>query len=148
MRIIITGATGFIGRALCEWLHKEYEIIALSRDAERARQSIGHLSEVTQWNAKTPAGWKEKAEGALAVINLAGENLAAGRWNNTRKSRILQSRLDAINAVVEAIKQIQNKPKVVILASAIGYYGPRRDEQLDETSPPGEGFLASLCKGN
>jgi uncharacterized protein (TIGR01777 family) len=146
MRIVITGATGFIGRALCEGLHKEYEIIALSRNAGRARQSIGHLSEVIQWDAKTSAGWKEKAEGALAVINLAGENLAAGRWNNSRKSRILQSRLDAINAVVEAIKQLQNKPKVVILASAIGYYGPRQDEQLDETSPPGEGFLANVCR--
>ena len=146
MRVVITGATGFIGRKLCEMLHKEYEIIALSRNSERARQSIGDMTKIIQWDAKTPAGWKNEADGAHAIINLAGDNLASGRWNNLRKSRILQSRLDAINAVVDAIKQTRNKPKVVILASAIGYYGPRHNEQLDETSSPGEGFLANVCE--
>jgi len=145
MRVVITGATGFIGSQLCERLHKEYEVIALSRNSELAKKSIGHLTKIVQWDAKTPAGWKNEADGAHAIINLAGDNLASGRWNNLRKSRILQSRLDAINAIVEAIKQMRNKPKVVILASAIGYYGSRTDEQLDETSPPGEGFLANVC---
>jgi uncharacterized protein (TIGR01777 family) len=146
MRVIITGATGFIGSRLCERLHKEYEVIALSRNSERARQSIGHMTKIIQWDAKTPARWKNEADGAHAIINLAGENLASGRWNSERKSRILQSRLDAINAVIETIKQMRNKPKLVILASAIGYYGPRDDEQLDETSLPGEGFLTNVCE--
>jgi uncharacterized protein (TIGR01777 family) len=146
MRVVITGATGFIGRALCEGLHKDYEIIALSRDAEGARQSIGHLAKVVRWDAKTPAGWAGEADGARAVINLAGENAASGRWNKARKSRILQSRLDAISAIVETIKQLKNKPKVVIQTSAIGWYGLRSDESLDENSTPGKGFLAGVCR--
>jgi uncharacterized protein (TIGR01777 family) len=146
MRVIITGATGFIGKALCKALHNDYEVIALSRDADGSRQSIGHLAEIVQWDARKPAGWASQADGALAIINLAGENVASGRWSKARKSRILQSRLDATSAVVEVIKQMQNKPKVVIQASAIGYYGSRFDEQLDEASTPGEGFLADVCQ--
>jgi uncharacterized protein (TIGR01777 family) len=146
MRVVITGATGFIGRALCKALYKEYEIVALSRNFESASKSIGDMAKVVPWDAKTSAGWAVEADGALAIINLAGENIASGRWNKTRKSRILQSRLDAINAVIETIKQLKNKPKVVIQASAIGYYGPRSDEPLDEDSTPGKGFLASVCR--
>ena len=146
MRVVMTGATGFIGRALCRSLHRDYEIVALSRNIESARKSIGDMAKVVRWDAKTAAGWAEEADGALAVINLAGENVASGRWNKARKSRILQSRLDATNAVIETIKQLNNKPKAVIQASAIGWYGPRRDEQLDEASTPGKGFLASVCR--
>jgi len=146
MRVVITGATGFIGRALCRELHKDYQIVALSRNAERARKSIGDLAKIVRWDAKTPAGWAGEADGALAIINLAGENVASGRWSKMRKSRILQSRIDASKAVIETIKQLKNKPRVVIQASAIGYYGPREDQQLDETSMPGKGFLASVCR--
>jgi uncharacterized protein (TIGR01777 family) len=147
MRVVITGATGFIGRALCKSLYKkEYEIIALSRNFESANKSIGDMAKVVQWDAKSSAGWAGEAEGALAIINLAGENIASGRWNKARKSRILQSRLDATNAVIETIKQLKNKPKAVIQASAIGYYGPRSDEPLDEDSISGTGFLASVCR--
>jgi len=144
--VIIIGATGFIGRALCGELCGNYEVIALSRDAEGARQSIGGVAKVVEWDARTPTGWEREADGARAIINLAGENVASGRWNQARKSRILQSRLDAAKAIVETLKRLQNKPKVVILASAIGYYGPRGDEQLDEDSTPGEGFLANVCR--
>jgi uncharacterized protein (TIGR01777 family) len=146
MRVVITGAIGFIGRALCKELHKDYEVTALSRSAEGAGRSIGNLAKVAHWDAKIPAGWDREADGALAVINLAGENVGSGRWNAARKSRILNSRLDAAKAVIEAAKHLQNKPKVVILASAVGYYGPRQDEPLDETAAPGEGFLAGVCR--
>ena len=146
MRVIITGATGFIGRALCKELHGSYEVIALSRDAESARQSLGDTAKVVQWDARTPTGWDREADGALAIVNLAGENVGSGRWNTARKTRILQSRLNATQAVVEAVKGLQNRPKVVIQASAVGYYGPRQDEQLDEDSTPGEGFLANVCR--
>jgi NAD dependent epimerase/dehydratase family enzyme len=78
MRVVITGATGFIGRALCDRLHSDYEIIALSRNAVRAQQSLGQLARVVQWDGRTPAGWAGEADGAVAIINLAGENLAAG----------------------------------------------------------------------
>jgi len=146
MRVMITGATGFIGTALCRALHEDYELIALSRNAEVARRSIGHLAKVVRWDARTSDGWDGEADGALAIINLAGENVGSGRWNEARKSRILQSRLDAATAVVDAIKKLHSKPKVVVQASATGYYGSREDEQLDETSTPGKGFLASLCR--
>lgn len=146
MRVVVTGATGFIGRALCKALYRDYEIIALSRRIDHARQSIGHIAKVVEWDAKTPAGWKDEADGAYAMINLAGENAGSGRWNKARKSRILNSRLDATSAIVAAIREVENKPKVVVLASAIGYYGSRQDEQLDESSAPGEGFLANVCR--
>jgi uncharacterized protein (TIGR01777 family) len=146
MRVIITGATGFIGRALCRELHKDYEVIALSRSVEGTNRSIGDVAKVVPWDAKTSTGWDQEVDGSLAVINLAGENLGAGRWTHARKSRILQSRLDSTKAIIETLKRVQNKPKVVILASAIGYYGPRQDEQLDETAAPGDGFLADVCR--
>ncbi len=144
--MVITGATGFIGRALCKELHGKHEVVALSRDAESARQSLGDTATVVQWDAQTPAGWDCEADGAHAIINLAGENIASGRWSQARKSQILQSRLDAAQAVVEAVRGLRNRPKVVIQASAVGYYGAREDERLDEDSTPGEGFLAGVCQ--
>lgn len=146
MRVVITGATGFIGRALCEELHRDYELIALSRDASRAAGSVGDWAKVVEWDGRTTGSWFQHADGAFAIINLAGENVASGRWNESKKAGILHSRLDSARAVLEAIKQVDKKPTVVIQASAIGYYGSRRDEQLDETSTAGKGFLANVCE--
>jgi len=146
MRVVITGATGFIGRALCKALHKDYEVIALSRDASRAAKSIGEMAKIIKWDGRTTGSWYKQANGAFAIINLAGENVASGRWNESKKAGILHSRLDSSRAVLEVIKQADKKPTVVILASAIGYYGSRQDEPLDETSTPGKGFLANLCR--
>jgi uncharacterized protein (TIGR01777 family) len=146
MRVVITGATGFIGRALCRALHRDYEVIALSRDASRAAKSVGDLAKVIEWDGRTTGSWFMQANGAFAIINLAGENVASGRWNESKKAGILHSRLDSARAVLEVIKQVDKKPTVVIQASAIGYYGPRSDEQLDETSTPGKGFLANVCQ--
>ena len=147
MRVVITGATGFIGRALCKALHKDYEVIALSRDANRAAKSVGETAKIIEWDGRTTGTWLKQANGAFAIINLAGENIASGRWNESKKAGILHSRLDSTKAVIEAIKQVNKKPVVVIQASAVGYYGPRSDEQLDETSTPGKGFLANVCRG-
>ena len=146
MRVVITGATGFIGRALCRELHRDYEVIALSRDASRAAGAVGDWAKVFEWDGRTTGSWFKQADGAFAIINLAGENVASGRWNESKKAGILHSRLDAAKAVTEAIKQMGKKPAVVIQGSATGYYGSREDEQLDETSAPGKGFLASLCR--
>ena len=146
MRVVITGATGFIGGALCKALHKDYEVIALSRDAGRAAKSVGDMANVIEWDGRTTGSWFQQANGAFAIINLAGENVASGRWNESKKAGILHSRLDSAKAVLDAIKQVDKKPAVVIQASAIGYYGPRSDEQLDETSTPGKGFLANVCR--
>jgi hypothetical protein len=146
MRVVITGATGFIGRALCKALHKDYEVIALSRDAGRAAKSVGGLAKVIEWDGRTTGSWYKQANGAFAIINLAGENIASGRWNESKKAGILHSRLDSSKAVLDTIMQVDKKPTVVIQASAIGYYGPRSDEQLDENSIPGKGFLTNICQ--
>jgi len=146
MRVVITGASGFIGKTLCRELRKDYEVIALSRDASRAAASVGNWAKVVEWDGRTTANWVREADGAFAIINLAGENVAAGRWNESKKASILHSRLDSSRAVLEAIRKVNNKPAVVIQASAVGYYGSRRDEQLDEASMPGEGFLANVCQ--
>lgn len=146
MRIVMTGATGFIGKALCEAFHKEYEITALSRHVDRAEQSIGHMANVLEWDAKTPSGWKNEIESVHTIIHLAGENVGSGRWNQGRKSRILNSRLESTAAMINAVRELKTKPKVFVLASAVGYYGSRQDEQLDENSIPGDGFLADVCQ--
>lgn len=146
-RIIVTGATGFIGKALCFRLHKEgYEVIALSRSKEKGKKIFGSEVTVVEWDAKSSEGWLEYANGAYAVVNLAGENIGSGRWTAKKKQAILQSRLDAGRAVVEAAKSVGKKPGIIIQASAIGYYGPRGDEIIDESSSPGEGFLAEVVK--
>jgi uncharacterized protein (TIGR01777 family) len=146
MTVVITGATGFIGSALCRELHKDCNIVALSRDPEKAKQALGSMAAVTQWNAKTLDGWERTVDGASAIINLAGENIASGRWNESKKNKILQSRLDATQAIVNAVNRAEAKPNVLIQASAIGYYGNRGDQILDESSPSGTGFLADVCK--
>jgi uncharacterized protein (TIGR01777 family) len=148
MRVVITGATGFIGRALCRALHKDYEVIALSRDSNRAAKSVGKWAHVVEWDGRTGGGWIQQTDGALAIVNLAGDNIASGRWNKTKKAGILHSRLDSTRAVMEAVKLVSKKPKVVIQASAIGYYGSRGNERLDESSISGKGFLAEVCRNS
>ncbi len=144
--VIITGASGFIGRALCRDLCRDYKVIALTRDPGRARQSIGDYAEIIEWDGKTAGMWFHQANGAAAIINLAGENVSSGRWSKSKKHGILQSRLNATEAVIEAIKQVEIKHSLVIQASAIGYYGPSDDKDLNEKSPPGRGFLADVCQ--
>ncbi len=146
MRVVVTGATGFIGTALCKELHRDYELIALSRDASRAARAVGDWAKIVEWDGRTTGNWFDQANGALAIVNLAGENVASDRWNESKKASILHSRRDSSRAVLDAIKQVKKKPSVVIQASAIGYYGPRGDEQLNETSTRGRGFLANVCE--
>jgi uncharacterized protein (TIGR01777 family) len=146
MRVIISGATGFIGRALCRQLRGNYELIALTRDARRAAASVKECAKIVEWDARTTSGWAGLVEGAYAIINLAGEGLAAGRWTPPQKMSIVQSRTNGANAIADAVEGARNKPGVVIQASAVGYYGSRSDETLTEDSPPGDGFLAEVCR--
>jgi hypothetical protein len=145
MRVLITGGTGLIGRALSTDLAADgHQVIVLSRFPERASGlPVGIRAE--RWDAHTADGWVHLADGADAIVNLAGENIGAGRWTDERKQRILNSRLDAGRAVVQAIEQASQKPGVVIQASGIGYYGPRGKEELDETAKPGEDWLAQVA---
>jgi uncharacterized protein (TIGR01777 family) len=145
-RVVITGASGFIGRILCENLCQDYKVVALSRDVRRAARTIGEFAEILEWDGRTTGTWISQADGAFAIINLAGENLASGRWNQFKKAGILHSRLEAVRAIIAAIKQVEKKPSVVLQASAIGYYGSCGNQQLNEKSPSGKGFLADVCQ--
>ncbi|HVP37428.1 MAG TPA: TIGR01777 family oxidoreductase [Terriglobales bacterium] len=147
MRIIITGATGFIGKALCQELTEAgYEVVALTRNREAGVRILGDKVKLAQWDGKTVKGRGDLANGAYAIVNLAGENISSGRWTEKRKKIILESRLNAGKAVVEAVKQAKEKPKVVVQASGIGYYGSLAEKIADEEFPPGKGFLPELAQ--
>lgn len=146
MRIIITGGTGLIGKALASHLIKqEHEVIVLSRNPQSAR-GVPFGAQIEGWDAETAAGWGALVDGADAIVNLAGAGIADTRWSEKRKQIILKSRMDAGKAVVEAVKAAQNPPKVVIQSSAVGYYGGNRgDRVVTEESGPGGDFLAQVC---
>ncbi|HOO71377.1 MAG TPA: TIGR01777 family oxidoreductase [Spirochaetota bacterium] len=146
-RVIITGGTGFIGKALSASLVDQgYEVVVLTRNIFHGSRSEAAVKHAV-WDAKTSAGWLDQAEGAYAIINLAGENVAQGRWTEERKRLILQSRLEATAAVMDALKRCKKKPSVLIQASAAGYYGAGTGTAAyDETSASGEGFLADVTR--
>lgn len=158
MRVVITGGTGLIGRALAKSLASDgHEVIILSRSPERAtnlpqpdRPGSGGSIRVEGWDGRTAEGWGHLADGADAIVNLAGASLSGGRllpsrWTTERKRAIRDSRLDAGQAVVEAVSQASRKPDVVIQSSGIGYYGFRGDEKVAEDAAPGDDLMARLA---
>jgi uncharacterized protein (TIGR01777 family) len=145
-RVIIAGATGFIGRALCRELHRDHEIIALSRDVAKAARIVGEYATAAEWDARTASGWARHVEGAHAIINLAGEDISRGRWTQAKRDSIMQSRTNSANAILDAVNTAKNKPAVVIQASGVNYYGSRGADVLDESSPSGSGFLAEVTR--
>jgi hypothetical protein len=146
MKLAITGATGFIGRALCNELIKGHNVIALTRNPEKASSLLDKAVEIFKWNPDTLDGWEKCLENSDAVVNLAGTNLAFGRWTKNVRTEILNSRVTASRILVSAMKSFKARPKVVILASAIGFYGSRGDELLDDGSKVGYGFLSKVCQ--
>ena len=147
MRIIVTGGSGFIGRAVCKELVKAgHTVIVLTRDVELAGPALGDQVETVEWEGEPSGPWMSVIEGADAVINLAGESIASGRWTKARKERIIGSREKATNALVQAIAKTNRKPSVMINASAIGYYGAHGDEPVTEQTPPGNDFLAETVR--
>ena len=146
MKIVVTGATGFIGRALCNELAKQHNVIALTRRPEKASVLFERPVDIIKWNPEDTDGWEKCLEGSDAVVNLAGTNLASGRWTKQLKSEILDSRIKASKALIQAIENSTAKPRAIITASAIGFYGNRADEKLDEESRGGFGFLAGVAQ--
>src|SRR5215469_7755480 len=143
MRVFITGATGFIGRALVlRLLGTGHQVTAWVRDEERARNLLG--SEVVLVPTNSSIG--EHIPRANAVINLAGEPVLAGRWKASRKSAIVESRINLTRAIATAIAESPSPPSVLISASAVGYYGDRGDETVEDDTPAGNDFLATLCR--
>jgi len=147
MRIVVAGGSGFIGQALCAELIKTgHAVIVLTRDVEAAGPRLGDHVETVEWNADASGAWASVIDGADAVVNLAGENIGEGRWTAERKQRIIGSRLNATNALVQAIAKAKRKPSVMVNSSAIGYYGPHGDEIVTEKDPAGNDFLAQTTK--
>jgi uncharacterized protein len=149
MKVIITGGTGLIGSALAHSLTKDgHDAVVLTRDPAKPTPQLPSNARKVQWDGKTAEGWMQEADGADAIVNLAGETISpeAGLWTTERKRRIRQSRLDAANAVLDAIHQATTKPKVLIQSSAVGYYGTRDDEVILEGAPAGNDFLADVGK--
>lgn len=145
MKVIITGGTGLIGATLAKNLAADrHDVIILSRSPHQATDLPASV-QVVKWDSRSANGWGHLADGADAVVNLAGESLAEGRWTPERKRRIEQSRLDAGQAVVETIKVATQKPAVLVQSSAVGYYGPRDNREIGEDTPPGNDFLARVC---
>ena len=146
MKIVVTGATGFIGRALCNELAKEHNVIALTRRPEKASVLFERPVDIIKWNPKDTDGWERSLDGSDVIVNLAGTNLASGRWSKNFKAEILESRIQASKVLIQAIESSKAKPKAVIMASAIGFYGDRDDDKLDEESKAGFGFLAGVAQ--
>lgn len=147
-RIVIAGGSGFIGRALSRaLLARGYQVAILSRGEPKSPSGTldGPMPAFHHWDAAHAQGWGRLADGAYALVNLAGEDIAGSRWTPARKQRIVESRLGAGRAMVEAVGQAVVKPQVFIQASGVGYYGAQGDAPLDESAKPGQGFLSELA---
>jgi uncharacterized protein len=146
MHVVVAGGTGFIGRALCRSLsQKGHRVTILTTNGRAGSQVFGTSVTTVHWNGRDGGAWEMSLEGADAVVNLAGAPIADGRWTKARKRLLTESRVQLTRCLVEAISQRSAKPRVLISASGIGYYGPNDNAVLTETAPPGEGFLAELC---
>lgn len=146
MDIFITGGTGFVGATLCRALTKAgHQVTVLSRSAHSAEslpKGINH----TIGDPSRPGPWQEEASQCQGFINLAGASIF-GRWDNEYKKLLRSSRIQTTKHLVEAIANREAKNKAILVsASAVGYYGFCGDEELDESSPPGDDFLAQLCQ--
>ncbi len=140
MRALITGATGFIGRRLLERI----DAVVLSRNPADAQRRLGNV-EVHGWEPMAGPPPAEAFRGVEAVFHLAGEPVAEGRWNADKKRRIMDSRKLGTTNLVKGLEQLSERPPVLVSASAVGYYGSRGDEVLDESAPPAHDFLAEVC---
>lgn len=146
MKILITGAGGFIGKRLCQTLSEAgHELAALARDPQATRRSVPALRAAFAWDALRQYAPREAFDGVQAVIHLAGESVA-GRWTASKKQAIYDSRIQGTKHLVDTLAALDHKPATLVSASAIGYYGERGEDLLDEAQAPGRDFLASVCK--
>ncbi|MFB2936702.1 TIGR01777 family oxidoreductase [Aerosakkonemataceae cyanobacterium BLCC-F154] len=150
MKIAITGATGFVGSYLVKRLQAEGEkIIILTRNANHASRVFPKSAfpdvEIVAYNPAQSGDWQQVISGCDAVVNLAGASIGEGRWTAERKQEILNSRKIGTQKLVEAIANAEQKPSVLVNASAIGYYGTSETATFVESSPPGNDFLSEVC---
>jgi uncharacterized protein (TIGR01777 family) len=147
LNIVVTGATGFVGRALCaELIGAGHRVTSLTRDAGRARSLLGTQMAHVAWGGKGGDDWKSAVAEADAVIHLAGESVGAQRWTPEFKARIRSSRIETTHRLVEALLGAERRPRALVNASAVGYYGDCGDETVTEEHRPGADFLAKVCQ--
>jgi len=146
MKVLVTGATGFVGRALVPRLRRDgHAVLAWARAAGRAREQLGPAVEVRS-HADGPDALRRALADIDGVVNLAGEPIFGGRWTAARRTRMVDSRVAATGDLVAALEALPRRPAVLVSASAVGYYGDRGDEVLREEAAPGDDFLADLCR--
>lgn len=140
MQFAVTGSHGLVGSDLVPSLAAEgHRVIRLVRGAPASDSEVA-------WDPAAGISDLPKLEGIDALVHLAGESIAAGRWTRARKAEIRRSRVEGTQHLCESIARLTHPPKVMVSASAMGFYGDRGEEQLDETSAPGTGFLAEVCR--
>jgi uncharacterized protein (TIGR01777 family) len=140
MHILITGASGLVGTALCDAFHtNNHNITRVSRHKPQDNAAWWDIDDKIMHLPQTPP--------ADAVIHLAGENIASGLWTASRKKRILNSRIEGTRLLCDTLASLKHKPECLISASAVGFYGHQSDDKLNESSPAGRGFLADVCQG-
>src|ERR1035437_5754246 len=128
-KIIITGATGLIGRELCKKLHEEgAEVTVFTRYIKKGKEILPYLNNFVEWDYNKPDYWKNEMDGKDAIIHLAGANVFGKRWTNSYKRTIMDSRVSATKNLINSIGTINSKPKIFISSSAVGYYGDKGDE--------------------
>ena len=143
MRVGVVGATGFVGKALVAALAERGDaVVAFSRDPAKARRALARVADARSLEAITAEGVADLD----AVVNLAGESIGAKRWDAEYKAAILESRVSTTRRVVDAIGAAGRRPQVLINASAVGFYGPRGDEEVTEATPSGDDFLSGVCR--
>jgi uncharacterized protein len=143
MKVVVAGGTGWLGSALCRSMDADgHDVVVLSRTLGRGGEAHGPRRVV--WDGRSVGAWAAELEDADAVINLSGESVMDGRWSEERKRALVASRVEPTTAIVGAIKRAQNRPGVLVNASAVGYYGDKGDQPVTESDPPGNDFLARL----
>ncbi len=144
VRVLVTGATGFIGTKLvAELVRRGNEVVVTSRNPDRAKGKFDESVKIFSWKPLVEALPGEAIDEIDGVVNLMGEPIDQ-RWTEKAKAKIYESRITVTRKLVEAIGKHQHKPSALVNASAVGYYGPRGDEEVDEDSEPGDDFLADL----
>ncbi len=147
MKVLVTGASGFVGRrVVTQLLAQKHEVVVLTRNLAKAAIVLGSQCRYVQWMDNDTLPPSDAFTGVDAVINLMGENIGGKRWDESQKKKIYDSRILSTRHLVESMAALAKKPRALISASAIGIYGNRGDEALDESAKAGSDFLAGVCK--
>ena len=143
-RVLVTGATGFVGQ---HFVQNRDDCIAVSRrDFESVKKQIPAITGAVQWDGQSELDLSASEQPITHVVHMMGESIAEGRWNEAKKKRIRDSRVDATNKLVSALGKLEQRPKTLVSFSAVGFYGDREEEILTEQSAPGDDFLAETCQ--